>query len=90
LGTLAGLPHGCDPQRLGLDAGQITGVVCLHRRHGHAVYRVRYGSRSFVLKWFPAPDGAWPQPPAWAQQDVRRRLARGGLARLIRRALDVL
>jgi hypothetical protein len=48
-----GLPAACDPGRLGIDRVDITGVEALREEHGHAVYRVVCGARSWVLKWFP-------------------------------------
>ncbi len=55
---LSALPRTCDPRRIGLDPREITRVACLHQRHGHAVYRLECGARSFVLKWFPEPAQA--------------------------------
>ncbi len=54
---LTSLPQARDLGELGLDPAQRTQAHLLHERHGHAVYRLECGARSFVLKWFgdPAP-----------------------------------
>lgn len=52
------LPPSLDLHRLGLDPSEVTGVSILHESHGHALYRLTCGMRSFVLKWFSAPGEA--------------------------------
>ena len=44
--------------QVGLDQVAAARVVPLRERHGHAVYRLECGPRSFVLKWFPDPARA--------------------------------
>lgn len=45
------LPAGCDLTQFGLDPAT-TEAVLLHRRHGHALYRLRGRGEAFVLKCF--------------------------------------
>jgi hypothetical protein len=46
-------PTAIDLRRVGLEPSSVTAALLLHHKHGHALYRLVYGQRSFVLKWFP-------------------------------------
>lgn len=52
------LPDGCELRQVGLALSEVTGVTLLRRRHGHALYRLARGHRSFILKWFADPAHA--------------------------------
>lgn len=45
-------PAGFDPRDVGLHPAEVTAAALLHQRHGHVLYRLSCGPRSFVLKWF--------------------------------------
>jgi hypothetical protein len=55
---MAHLPTTCDLSRLGLDPATVARVELIHREHGDRLYRVGWGGRSFVLKWFGKPEQA--------------------------------
>ena len=46
------LPETFNPCCLGLDPADLTQAKLIHQKHGSHIYRVKCGSRSFVLKWF--------------------------------------
>jgi hypothetical protein len=52
------LPAQGELRALGLSPAAVRGVRLLRQEHGHAVYRLTRGHRSFILKWFADPEQA--------------------------------
>jgi len=50
---------------MGLEPSAVIAIM-MHRRHGHALYRLACGTRSFVLKWFADPMQAGVEMGAYA------------------------
>lgn len=41
-----------DWRRMGIDLARVKSIELLHKKHGNRLYRVQYGSQSYILKWF--------------------------------------